>query len=161
MSAFATLLTPVSFSSAIQLSNRLWRKKVLPVGDIEYQGRVLHFTKSYNDGLASAFRDRAYDAVSFQLAPGDNAHTLDPERHRGTVTDMTSEPDGLWITLQPTERGEQTLSENPFLGVSCRIVEQYQRSDGKFYPAAVQHVLGTLDPRIPGLGAWQEVQLVP
>jgi hypothetical protein len=63
------------------------------------------------------------------------------------------------VTLDPTERGDQVLRENPYLGVSCRIVEQYSRSDGKFYPACVQHVLGTLDPRIPGLGAWEPVQL--
>jgi hypothetical protein len=37
-------------------------------------------------------------------------------------------------------------------------VEQYSRSDGKFYPAAVQHVLGTLDPRIPGLGTWEAIE---
>ena len=51
------------------------------------------------------------------------------------------------------------LSEHPYIGVSARIVEQYARSDGKFYPAAVQHVLATTDPRIPGLGAWQAVEM--
>jgi hypothetical protein len=50
------------------------------------------------------------------------------------------------------------LSENPGLGVSARIVEDYARSDGKFFPAAIQHVLGTLDPRIPGLGGWRTVE---
>ena len=50
------------------------------------------------------------------------------------------------------------LKENPRLGVSARIVEDYARSDGKHYPAAIQHVLGTLDPRIPGLGAWQAIE---
>jgi len=131
---------------------------VLPVGDVQYNGRMLHFTKDYNDGLAAAFTDQAYDQVSFQLADEKNTHTNDPERHRGTVVDMRSEPDGLWMYLNPTERGERVLKENPYLGVSARIVEQYQRSDGKFYPAAVQHVLGTLDPRIPGLGAWQTIE---
>jgi hypothetical protein len=159
VTAFATLLTPMSYGSAIELGNRLWRKKVLPVGDIEYQGRQLHFTRPYLAGLATAFRDRAYDQVSFQLADSANTHTNDPERHRGTIVDMQAEPDGLYITLDPTERGEQVLRENPYLGVSARIVEQYQRSDGKFYPAAVQHVLGTLDPRIPGLGAWQPIEM--
>jgi hypothetical protein len=45
------------------------------------------------------------------------------------------------------------------LGVSARIVENYSRSDGKFFPAAIQHVLGTLDPRIPQLGSWEQVEL--
>lgn len=158
MTAFAALLTPFDTGSAIELGNKLWRKRVLPVGDIEYQGRTLHFTPGYLQGLAKAFREQAYDQVSFQMATDENKHTNDPERHRGTVVDVLAEPDGLWMVLNPTERGERALRENPYLGVSARIVEQYQRSDGKFYPAAIQHVLGTLDPRIPGLGAWQTIE---
>lgn len=61
--------------------------------------------------------------------------------------------------MDPTERGERVLQENPYLGVSARIVEQYARSDGQFFPATVQHVLGTLDPRIPGLGSWQQIDM--
>jgi hypothetical protein len=160
MTSFATVLSPFSFGPAIQLGNSArWRKKVLPIGDIEYQGRTLHFTPGYIAGLERAFRDGAYDQVSFQLADSANSHTNDPERHRGTIVDMKAEPDGLWITVEPTERGGRVLQENPYLGVSARIVEQYQRSDGRFYPAAIQHILGTLDPRIPGLGAWQPVSL--
>ena len=41
---------------------------MLPVGDVQYQGRTLHFTPAYIRGLADAFRERAYDQVSFQLA---------------------------------------------------------------------------------------------
>jgi hypothetical protein len=50
------------------------------------------------------------------------------------------------------------LSQYPDLGVSARIVEGYDRADGKFFPAAIQHVLGTLDPRIPGMRPWQAVE---
>ena len=134
-------------------------KKILPVGSISYQGRTLNFTPSYIQGLAVAFRDRAYDQVSFQLADSANSHTNDPERHRGTIVDMKAEADGLYVVLDPTPRGEGVLRENPYLGVSARIVEQYARSDGKVYPAAIQHVLGTLDPRIPGLGSWQPIDM--
>ena len=158
MTAFAALLTPFDRGNAIELGNRLWRKRVLPVGDVEYQGRMLHFTPKYLAGLASAFKSRAYDQVSFQLADAGNAHTNDPERHRGTIVDMQAEDDGLYILLDPTDRGERVLRENPYLGVSARIVEQYSRSDGQFFPAAIQHVLGTLDPRIPGLGTWQTIE---
>lgn len=158
MTAFAALLTPFDRGNAVELGNRIWRKRVLPVGEISYQGRTLKFTPSYLAGLASAFKDKAYDQVSFQLADAANTHTNDPERHRGTIVDVQAEPDGLWMYLNPTERGERVLKENPYLGVSARIVEQYQRADGKFYPAAIQHVLGTLDPRIPGLGAWEAIE---
>lgn len=138
---------------------QLYRKRVLPVGAIDYKGRKLMFSKDFNDQLAASYSVSAYDQVPFQLAPDDNRHTNDVERFGGEVVSMESEPDGLYITLAPTTRGEAVLRDNPRLGISARIVEDYQRSDGKFYPAAVQHVLGTLDPRIPGLGAWETVEM--
>ena len=66
--------------------------------------------------------------------------------------------DGLYVTAQLTPDGEKVLEANPRLGVSARIVEGYARSDGRHFSAAVQHVLGTLDPRIPGLGAWEAIE---
>ena len=163
MSGILALLTPWERGGAVELGNQLWRKRVLPMGSIEYQGRTLNFTPRYLAGLEAAFRDRAYDYVPFQLADGANTHTNDPERFRGTIVDMQVDqngPDGpgLYVTLNPTERGANVLRENPYLGVSARIVEQYARADGRHYPAAVQHVLATHDPRIPGLGAWQTIE---
>jgi len=154
----AAVLTPFSGSKAIELGNRLWRKRVLPVGDIDYKGRTLHFTKDYLAELARSFRARAYDQVPFQLADAENKHTNDPERFAGEITDFEVDEDGLYIKLSATERGDRVLRENPKLGVSARIVEDYARADGKFFSAAVQHVLGTLDPRIPQLGGWQAVE---
>jgi len=156
----ATVLTPYSWgSAAVELANRTWRKRILPLGDVQYQGRTLHFTEDYLSSLEQAFRNGAYDQVSFQLADSKNTHTNDPERHRGTIVDLQLEPDGLYALAQVTEAGERVLAENPMLGVSARIVENYQRSDGKFYPAAIQHVLGTLDPRITALGSWSPVDM--
>ncbi len=136
-----------------------WRKQILPVGEVAYKGRMLKFTPEYLRGLADAYADGAYPQVPFQLADAANSHTNDPERYRGEVVGVEVEPDGLYMTVKTTPKGSQTLAENPRLGVSARIVEGYDRSDGKFYPQAVQHVLGTLDPRIPNLGAWEAVEM--
>ena len=154
----AAVLTPFTAAEAVELGNRLWRKRVLPVGDVEYKGRLLHFTKDYLGQLVAAFTSRAYPQVPFQLADAQNTHTNDPERFRGEVTSMELGDDGLYVVAEVTPRGEEVLRENPKLGVSARIVEDYARSDGKHYPAAIQHVLGTLDPRIPGLGAWEAIE---
>jgi hypothetical protein len=159
MSALATVISPYSWQPAIELGNRMWAKRVLPIGEISYKGRTLHFTRDYIEGLVHAFQDQAYDQVAFQLADSGNTHTNDPERFRGEIVDMQARDDGLWLYLNPTEAGDRVLRENPNLGVSARIVESYNRSDGKFYPAAVQHMLGTLDPRIPALGAWTPVEM--
>lgn len=154
----SAVLTPFTVSEAVELGNRVWRKRVLPVGEVEYKGRILRFTKDYLGGLVRSFNDRAYDQVPFQLADAQNTHTNDPERTRGEITAMELGDDGLYITAQLTPDGEKVLTANPKLGVSARIVEDYARSDGRHFPKAIQHVLGTLDPRIPGLGAWQAIE---
>ena len=153
----AAVLTPFTAADAVELAAQTWRKKLLPVGEVEYKGRLLRFTKDYLGQLVRSFNDRAYDQVALQLADTENRHTNDPERFRGEVAGMELGDDGLYVTVHTTEAGSKVLQENPRLGVSARIVEDYDRSDGKHYPAAVQHVLATLDPRIPGLGAWQAI----
>jgi hypothetical protein len=153
----AVIQTPLLGSDCIELGNQVWRKRLLPVGSVEYQGRVLKFDRSYLNALADSFRSGAYDQVPLQLADARNTHTNDPERTRGWVQDMSVDDSGLWVTVTTTDAGSQLLAANPKLGVSARIVEDYARADGKYFPAAIQHVLGTLDPRIPGLGAWEAV----
>lgn len=152
------VLTPFTGAKATRTGQRQWRKRLLPVGRVRYEGRTLNFSRDYLQDLARAFSDRAYDQVPFQLAPDDNRHTNDPERFGGEVTGAEVRPDGLWITLRPTERADRLLEENPSLGVSARIVEGYDRSDGRSFPAAIQHVLATLDPKIPQLGGWQAIE---
>jgi hypothetical protein len=156
----SAVLTPFVSSLATQPAGggRIWEKKLLPVGQVNYKGRVLNFDLPYLQGLAAAYHANAYDQVPFQLADAANTHTNDPERFRGEILGMTTKPDGLYVVLGATPAGDKVLRENPNLGVSARIVEDYARSDGKVFPAAVQHVLGTLDPRIPGMGGWQQVE---
>lgn len=152
------VLTPFTAGKAVDLGNRVWRKRLLPVGEIDYRGRTLKFTRNYLGQIVDAFNSRAYDQVPFQLADAQNTHTNDPERTRGEITGMELGDDGLYVTAELTPEGEKVLAANPKLGVSARIVEDYARSDGQFFKSAVQHVLGTLDPRIPGLGAWEAIE---
>ena len=156
MSVHLAVHTPFLAAKASEAAGQL-RKKLLPVGEISYKGRILKFTPDYLAGLVKSFRDQAYDQVPFQLAGDDNKHTNDVERFGGKITGMDLQDDGLWVTVEPTERGRAVLAANPSLGVSARIVESYDRADGKFFPRAIQHVLGTLDPRITGMGGWEAV----
>ena len=156
----AIVQSPLLFGSeAIELATGTWRKRLLPVGQVEYKGMMLNFDRDYLEKLAKAFNSGAYDQVPFQLADHANTHTNDPERYRGEVLGMAVKDDGLYVTITTTPEGNALLEANPKLGVSARIVEDYARSDGNYYPAAVQHVLGTLDPRIPQLGSWEPVEM--
>lgn len=152
-------LTPTEGTAAVELSRTMFRKKILPMGSIDYKGRKINFDRDYLTDLATAFHDGAYDQTAFMLADASNAHTMDPERYRGEVRGVEVADDGLYATFELSSDAAEMVKANPKLGVSARIVENYRRSDGKTYPRAMQHVLGTLDPRIPGLGAWEEVSL--
>lgn len=152
-------LTPTEDGDVVELSRTVFRKKILPMGTIDYRGRKISFDKQYLTDLAQSFHAGAYDQVPFMLADKDNAHTMDPERFRGECKGVEVTDDGLWGVFELSGDAAQLVKENPKLGVSARIVEGYARSDGKTFPRAMQHVLGTLDPRIPGLGAWTEVAL--
>jgi hypothetical protein len=135
----------------------LWRKQVLPLGTIDYKGRKITFSREYLSSLVKAFGDKAYDVVPFQFADAANSHSNAPEQRRGTVRDLELTDDGLDIIVEAGQDAAKHLAEYPDLGVSARIVEAYDRADGKFFPAAIQHVLGTLDPRITGLRPWQAI----
>jgi hypothetical protein len=135
----------------------LWRKQVLPLGTIDYKGRRITFSREYLAGLVKAFGDKAYDVVPFQFADGANSHSNAPEQRRGTVRDLELTDDGLDIIVEAGQDAAKHLAEYPDLGVSARIVEAYDRADGKFFPAAIQHVLGTLNPRITGMRPWQAI----
>jgi hypothetical protein len=153
-----TLLTPVNRGKARQSGATLWRKQLLPVKDINYKGRVISFTREYLAGLVKAFNDRAYDAVPLQFADEDNRHTEKPEHRRGTVRGLELTDDGLDVIVSAGPDAARYLAEYPDLGISAKIVEDYERADGKFYPAALKPVLGTLDPRITGMRPWQAIE---
>lgn len=153
------LVMPTREKKAIELGRNLWRKQVLKKGTIDYKGRSLTFDDAYLSDLAKAYNDQAFDQVAFQLAGPDNEHTLDPERTRGEIKGFIQTADGLDALIETTDAGSEVIRANPKLGVSARIVEGLKHADGRSFRAAIQHVLGTLDPRVTGMGQWQPVNL--
>lgn len=153
------LLTPRSKQRTVQLGNRLWRTQLLPIGEINYKGTKLKFDKQYLLDLVQSFKDKAFGQVPFQLADANNKHNNDPERTRGKIVNVELTDDGLDLILEATKKGDELLRDNPGLGVSARIYEAYERSDGRTWKAALQHVLGTLDPHIAGMRTWQQVDV--
>jgi hypothetical protein len=152
-----TLLTPVTSGKPQRVGATMWRRQLLPIGDITYEGRKISFTRDYLARLVQAFRDKAYDAVPFQFASHDNKHTNKVEQRRGTVRDLELTDDGLDVIVEAGKAAGDYLTEFPDLGISASIVEAYGRADGKFFPAAIKHVLGTLDPRLTGMRQWEPV----
>lgn len=153
------ILSPVCDSAPIELSRKLYKKQVLPIRTINYKGRQINFDKSYLMELAKAYREGAFDQVPFMLADGDNKHTMDPDRFRGDVKGLSVEDDGLYAYIELSDDATALIERNPKLGVSARIIEGLEHADGRQFGRAVQHVLGTLDPRVTGMKPWEEVSL--
>jgi hypothetical protein len=154
------LLSPTNTFDAVELSRTLFRKRVLPIGTINYHGRQINFDRGYLRDLTKSFREGAFDQVPFLLAKDDNAHTMDPERFRGEVKGLELTDGGLDVLLDLTPDAAELVRQNPKLGVSARIIEGLERAvDGRKFSRALQHVLGTLDPKVTGMGSWQEVSL--
>lgn len=154
--------TPLMETEAIELaaSSNIFRKQVLRAGSINYQGKRLDFTPAYLDGLALAYREGAYDAVPFVFTDSTNAHTQDVERIRGEILGFERSGDGLdAIVKVANPKAAQIIRDFPKLGVSVRIEQPLDRADGKHWPAAIQHVLATTNPRVTGMRPWEPVEL--
>lgn len=162
------IFAPRDFGDAVELSEggKLWRKRLLPFGSIDYKGRKINFDQAYLSNIATSYADKAMDQVALMLADKDNSHTLDVTRFGGEVKGVEvvgdgndAEKDGLWATFSLADEADALLKKNPKLGVSAGLTENPNRSDGKKYPVVLGHVLATLDPRIKNLGSWTPVEL--
>jgi hypothetical protein len=152
-----TVRSPYATGEAKALSPRLFRKQILRFSEIDYHGRPIKFDKDYANAVVQSFRDSAFDTVPFVLADADNKHTRDPERVRGEVVDLEVTDNGLDALVSLTESAASLIKEHPKMGVSVSIREQFQRADGKSFPAALAHVLGTFEPMLPGMSPWQTI----
>lgn len=159
MSATRSILTPADVGEAVELSAGVWRKQILPQRKINYNGRIIDFSRKYLAGIADSWKRQAFDQVPAQLATAKNEHNNDPERFRGELADVELASDGLYGIFHMGEDGNKLLKQNPKLGVSARILEGYNRSDGQSFGKAMQHVLLTLDPKVNGLKPWEAVSL--
>lgn len=157
--ASVAILTPVNETEPIELGRTMYRKQVLRSGEFDYKGRKLNFTPDYLAKVVKAFKEQAYDTVPFMLADEKNAHTMDPNRYGGDVIGLEPTPDGLDAIVSLSDDAAALVRENPKFGVSVRLLEDLERMDGKKFPAALQHVLGTFDPRMTGMRPWQAVEM--
>lgn len=159
-----TILAPVDLSAATQTGPRVFRKQILAKRTIQYPGkdgtkREIAFDDAYLTDLAAAFRAGAYDNVPFILADEQNRHTMAPERFRGWVKGVEVTPDGLDAIIElSADAAELVERTGGKLGVSARI-RPVEHVDGRRFDKAVNHVLGTLDPRMTGMGPWEPVDL--
>lgn len=163
------VMTPFSSRTpVVELSTSgLWRKQILKFDTINYtdrhtgETRQITFDRQYAQDLIRAFKDRAYSQVPFQLATAENLHNNDPRNTGGELVGMELSADGTGLDgiLRLWGSGEEVVASNGKLGVSVRVLENLEKPDGRRFPKALQHVLGTVDPQLPDMNPWQKVEL--
>lgn len=177
-----TVFTPqITTSDLAQTEDRLtYWKQILPEAHVEYVdqtgvSRTINFDKGYHEDLIQSFREHAIDQTCFQLATPSNNHgrDFDPERQRADVQDLARYEDlpedvkakvgtapGLYAKMRFfSKKAARAVDQNPNLGVSARVRENFTRADGKFVKRAIIHVLGTIDPRVTGMSSWAAADL--
>lgn len=148
------LQMPYREQAASEVGPRLFRKQILKVGEIPYKGKRLKFDRDYLAKAVDSFNAGAFDQVPFVLADSDNKHSTDPERFRGEVKALEMNGDGIDALVELTEEGAAIVRKNPRLGVSARLVPDREHA-GQVFPVAIEHVCGTLNPRVNGLRPWE------
>jgi len=165
MTKTTVTVTPRCDDEFVELSQSndgsgLFLKKVLPKGSISYKGRKVTFNDTFLNNIVNSFQAGAYDQTSFCLANEKNDHKVKPTDWAGEVKGLEVRDDGLYATMELANEAAKLVRGNKKLGVSCGIKVGYTReADGKAFPAALHHVLGTLDPKVTGLGEWEELKL--
>lgn len=140
----------------------LYKKQILPEGKFNYKGTELDLTAETLKGAVQSFKDGAFDEVPFQFGGKESEHNNDPFRRGGTLVHMEHVPgQGVngFFDFSGSPEAAEYVEKYPKFGVSPRIVLDMDRADGKRFPVAIQHVCGTLVPRINGMGPWGKVEL--
>lgn len=152
--------TPLDHTRVLVLGNKRYRKELLRVGELHYQGGTFNITPEYLDAIVASFDAGAIKRVPFQLADADNRHTQDPLRRFGTVVGLRRTPTGLDGVIELNDAAAQLVDEDPeALGVSVLVHHDRTTGEGQRFDAVLAHVLGTTDPVVTSLAPWAEEEL--
>jgi hypothetical protein len=155
--------TPFDFSEPVRAGRRRFWKQVLPVTSIDYKGQKVDFDPQFHMDLAQSFKDEAFDQVPVVFADSENRHNMDPRNFGGDVLDMQyrgpGKGEGTWALIEADRDAAKAIRKNPKLGVSARIRQMIEKSDGRKFNRAIEHICLTMNPRVTGMEAWQAVDL--
>ena len=138
-----------------------YKKRILPEGTFDYKTSSgekvkLDLTAGELQNFVQSFKDKAYDEVPFQFGKHDN----DPTIRKGTMVSVEHVPGkGLDGYFELDSEAASYVQKYPNFGVSPRLVLGIERADGKKFAGAIQHVAGTVVPRMTGMGSWEKIEL--
>ena len=137
-----------------------YKKQILREGTFDYklpdgEKIKLDLTAGNLKKYVDAFKSKAYDEVPFQFG-----HTNAHDKRGGTVVQVEHIPGkGVDAYFELDAKAQEYVEKYPNFGVSPRLVLDVDRADGKKFEGAIQHVAGTVVPRLNGMSPWQRVEL--
>lgn len=140
----------------------LHKKQILPEGIYDYKGQKLNLTADVLKGYVKEFNNKAFDEVPFQLGGNESEHNNNPLLRRGTLAHMEHVPGkGLngYFDFSMEPEMASYVEKYPRFGVSARIEPAQKRADGREFGPAIQHIVGTLVPKINEMNPWDKVEL--
>jgi hypothetical protein len=139
-----------------------YKKLILREGEFQYtpagstEKIKLDLSAPQLKNFVQSFKDKAYDEVPFQFGKHDN----DPNIRKGTMAHCEHIPGkGVEGYFELESDAAAYVEKYPNFGVSPRLVLDIKRADGKAFAGAIQHVAGTVVPRLTGMGPWSKVEL--
>lgn len=135
---------------------RLFRKHILNLGQLKYEGQTFDLDDSWYAKLKHNFNAGVADIVQVPLADAQNRHSEDPSRNLGEVVDVERDGKKVYAIIDARQDAEKFGST--YLGSSAFLHMNYKdtATQERVGPALL-HVCVTNRPYITGLEDYQEV----
>jgi len=148
-------------TNAVELSENQWKKEILKVGKIKYNGREIEFTPEFLKEMKHNYEKGVIDYVPLQFVNEQNGHSDDPRLFGGTVQklelDDEDNPTSLNAIFKLEEDALKAVRANPAVGASIKAHPNYVDPDDNHHGATLLHVAMTPRPRLKALAAWEPI----
>lgn len=166
MNDLAIVPAPDGYGSYVELSDgrypnargRLFRKHLLTLGNLNYQGKTIKLDDSFYSRLKSNF-DSGVSMVQVPIADARNKHTEDPLRNAGEVVGLERDGNKVYDVIDVRDpEVAQRLADGRIMGASAFLHMDYTdtRSGDRVGPALLHHCL-TNRPHVVDLEPYQEI----
>lgn len=159
------LTTPIVYiprhSKSLQLSNRLWRKEFIPIGEFVKDSNGERIPFEVDEGTLlhwkNTFDQMKYNGIEVPMPLN---HTENPELRRGTLIDLEIDNNdrgskSLYGTFKfRDEEAEKALKD---ADVSIYVPSKFVDGEDNTYIYPIRHVAFTDYPVIPKLGKMQPI----
>lgn len=163
MSDLAIIPAAASSEPYVELGSRgtsgaVFRKHILNLGDLHYQGKTYRLDDGFYDTLKKNF-DAGVSMVQVPVADANNKHTEDPLRNAGEVVGLEREGDKVYTVIDVRDpKVADKIRNKTIMGASAMLSLDYKdsRTDKRVGPALLHHCI-TNRPHVLDLEPYQEI----